>query len=246
MSRHLTKALLALAAASVIVSLAGCARQPSHSEHAAAATSLQYSAPSAAGASAPAGTPGRRLPVGPTLAGSDLVDLTWLSDRRGWALATAPCSSGMCPRVAATRDGGRSWTALSAPSGLSTPWQVSQIRFATAKVGYLFGPALYQTRDGGHSWQRVPSRPVEALQPGAGTVLRIVHHHGGCPGPCNRTLQEAAAGSGTWHTLLRIPTARANGDIMAQIIRPGTRVIYVPVYGNLAGGQGGIKAGIFP
>jgi hypothetical protein len=72
-----------------------------------------------------------------------------------------------------------------------------------------------------------------------------VYDHGGCPGPCNRTLQEPAAGSGTWHTLLPIPFARANSDIMAQIITRGTRVIYVPVYGNLAGGQGGIKAVIF-
>jgi hypothetical protein len=245
MSRHLTKVMLALAAACVIVSLAGCAGQPNRSDHAAAATSLSYSASSAAGASAPESTPDSRLPVSPTLVGSYLVDLTRLSGQRGWALAAAPCPSGMCPRVAATRDGGRSWTALSAPSGLNRNSQISQIRFATAKVGYLFGPALYQTRDGGYSWQRVHSRPVEALQPVFGTVLRIVYDHGGCPGPCNRTLQEAAAGSGTWHTLLRIPFARANGDIIAQIITRGTRVIYVPVYGNLAGGQGGIKAVIF-
>ena len=245
MSRHLAERLVTLAAAGVIVSLASCAGQPHQSGNAAVATSLRDSAPSASAASAPESTPDSPPPVGPALASSYLVDLTWLSGERGWALVAAPCSSGMCSRVAATRNGGRSWTPLSVPAGLGRNWQISQIRFATAKFGYLFGPTLYQTRDGGHSWRRVRSRPVEALQPAGGTVLRLVYDHSGCPGPCNRTLQEAVAGSDAWRTLLRIPLARANGDITAQIIRPGTRVIYVPVYGNLAGGQGGIKAVIF-
>ncbi len=245
MSCHLPKRLLALAATGAIVSLAGCSGQPHQPDHAAAALRLRHSPRTPAVVSAPERTSVSRLPVGPALVGSYLVDLTWLSSQRGWALAAAPCSSGLCPRVAATRNGGRSWQALSVPSGLKQTWQVSQIRFATAKVGYLFGPALYQTRDGGHSWRRVRSRPVEALEPAAGTVVRIVYDHGGCPGPCNRTVQEAVAGSGAWHTLLRIPIARADGDINAQIFRTGTRVIYVPVYGNLAGGQGGIKAVVF-
>jgi photosystem II stability/assembly factor-like uncharacterized protein len=247
MSRHPPKAVLAVAAAGVIVSLAGCGGQPRQPHHTATVTRLHRPASSFAGVSVPASTPGSPRPVSPALAGSHVVDLTWLNSQRGWALAAAPCPSGLCPRVAATRNDGRSWAMLSVPSGLSANWQaqISQIRFATGKVGYLFGPALYQTRDGGHSWRRVRSRPVEALAPASGTVLRIVYDHGGCPGPCNRVVQEAVAGSSAWHTLLRIPIARANGDIKAVIIRAGTRVVYVPVYGNLAGGQGGIKAVIF-
>jgi photosystem II stability/assembly factor-like uncharacterized protein len=241
---HLANGVLALAAAGLLVSLPGCGGQQHYSGHASAAARLRHSAASSPGALTPATTSGSELRVGHAQAASYLVDLSWLSSQRGWALAAAPCSSGLCPRVAATRNGGRSWQALSAPSGLTANWQteISHIRFATDKIGYLFGPALYLTRDGGHSWRRVRSRPVEALEPAAGTVLRVVYNHAGCPGPCTRTLQEAVAGSGAWQTLLRIPIARANDGITAQILRPAKRVIYVPVYANLAMGVRGARS----
>jgi hypothetical protein len=79
---------------------------------------------------------------------------------------------------------------------------------------------------------------VEALEPLAGTVVRVVYDHAGCPGPCTRTVQETTAGPDRWRTLLRIPQARADGGVTAQVVRQGTSVIYLPVYGNLAGGAG--------
>jgi hypothetical protein len=242
-----SRAVLALAAASVIVSMAGCGGQPLQSDRTAAASRLRHSATSPIRTSALARISAGSRPGRSALAGSHLLDLTWLSSQRGWALAAAPCSTGLCPRVAGTRDGGRSWQALSVPAGLTGNWQteISQIRFATVKVGYLFGPALYETRDGGRTWGRIRSRPVEALEPSAGTIVRIIYDHLGCPGPCNRVVQEAVPGSGAWHTLLRIPIARADGNISAQIIRPEARVIYVPIYGNLASGVRGVKAVIF-
>jgi photosystem II stability/assembly factor-like uncharacterized protein len=247
MRRLLSHAVQALAAAGLIMSLTGCAGQLSQPDQAALASGPRHSASSPLRTSAPASTPTGSLAVSSALADSHLLDLTWLNSQRGWALAAAACSSGLCPRVAVTRNGGRSWAALSVPAGLNGNWQteISQIRFATAKVGYLFGPAFYETRDGGHSWRRVRSRPVEDLEPGPGTVLRIVYDHLGCPGPCNRTVQEALAGSGAWHTLLRISIADANDGIRAQIIRAGTRVIYVPVYADLASGLRGVKSVIF-
>jgi photosystem II stability/assembly factor-like uncharacterized protein len=180
-----------------------------------------------------------RVPAPVSLAGSFLMDLSWVGDQRGWALAAAPCSQGLCARVAATRDGGRSWTALPVPPGLGSNWwgiDVSQIRFVTTSVGYLFGPALYQTDDGGRTWQRVPSPPVETLGASAGTVIRVVYDHDGCPGPCTRTVQETTAGSATWHTLLNIPYPNAYGGLGAQVVRQGSSVIYLPLYGNRAQG----------
>ena len=176
------------------------------------------------------------------------MDLTWVSDKHGWALAAAPCGRYLCPRLATTTDGGRTWTALPAPPG-RVAWPegtagcarsgcVSQVRFATATVGYLFGPALFQTSDGGRSWRRVPGRPVEALEPSAGTVARIVYDHTGCPGPCDRTVQETTAGPAAWHTVLRIPAAAAAYGIAAQLVRQGTSVLYVLLYGHVAGGAG--------
>ncbi|HTX81522.1 MAG TPA: hypothetical protein VME44_05055 [Streptosporangiaceae bacterium] len=247
MSRLLSRAVLALAAASMSVSLAGCGGQSSQSEHTATASPLRHSARSPAGTPALAIISASARADRRALEGSHLLDLTWLSSQRGWALADARCSAGLCPRVAVTRNGGRSWEALSVPASLKGNWQteISQIRFATVKVGYLFGPALYQTRDGGRTWRRIRSRPVEALEPRAGTIVRIAYDHLGCPGPCNRVVQTAAAGSGAWHTLLRIPIARADGNISAQIIRAAARVIYVPIYANLASGVRGAKAVIF-
>jgi photosystem II stability/assembly factor-like uncharacterized protein len=205
------------------------------------------------GAVATTGRAGAR--AGSPLAGSFLKDLTWVSDQRGWALSAAPCGRDLCPRLAATTDGGRTWTALPAPPGqvLDPAGPVScapaacvgQVRFATATVGYLFGPALFQTSDGGRSWHRVPSRPVEALEPSAGTVVRVVFDHTGCPGPCDRAVQETTAGSARWRTLLRIPAGSAGEGVAAQVVRQGTSVIYVPVYGNPAGGAGTAHAVIF-
>ena len=183
----------------------------------------------------------------PPLGGSFLMDLTWISDQHGWALFAAPCGRELCPRLATTTDGGRTWTALPAPLGRVGPngaagcarlGCVSHVRFATATVGYLFGPALFQTNDGGRSWRRVPSRPVESLEPSAGTVVRLVYDHTGCPGPCNRTVQETTGGSASWNTVLRIPAAAAAGGAAAQLVRQGTSVVYVLMYGHVAGGAG--------
>ncbi|SRR6266545_3809033 len=188
------------------------------------ASQTAAASPSRPAAPSMTGRPGP--PQSSALTGSFLMDLTWVSDQRGWALAALPCARGLCPRVTATGDGGRSWTALPIPPGVIQDENgtvncahaacVSQIRFATTRVGYLFGPALFQTDDGGRSWHRVPSRPVEAFEPSAGTVVRVVYDHTGCPGPCTRMVQETAAGSDTWHTLLRISFFSSNGGVAAR------------------------------
>lgn len=226
------------ALAGCAISLASCAMQ----SPAPSAATRHPSVSSSQASAAQAATVGVRTSARSALAGSFLTDLAQVNSQRGWALAALPCPEGLCLRLAMSDDGGRSWTAL-APRGLPRDWwnDVSQIRFATSRVGYLFGPALFQTDDGGRSWHRVPSLPVEALEPGLGTVIRVVYDHGGCPGPCDRTVQQASAGSDSWRTLLRLTV----GGVSAQVIRVGTSVIYIPIFGNLAGGQGGVHALIF-
>jgi len=237
---------LLLAAATIVASVAGCGGQSRALAPGGEArpfpSQTATQSPSRPAAPLVTGRPGPSRSS--ALAGSFLMDLTWVSDQRGWALAAAPCALGLCPQVAATHDGGRTWTTLPAPPGI-TRILVSNIRFATISVGYLFGPALYHTDDGGRSWHRVPSRPVEALEPSAGTVVRVVYDHTGCPGPCTRTVQETTAESGTWHTLLRIPLAGSNGGVAAQVVRQGASVIYLPIYGHVAGGAGTAHTVIF-
>jgi len=206
----------------------------------------QSPSPGAAGDHAASPTAGHAVATtGSPLSGSFLMDLTWVSDQRGWALAAAPCDRGLCRRLAATANGGRTWTALPALPHCARVACVSQVRFATATVGYLFGPALFQTSDGGRSWHRVPGRPVESLEPSAGTVLRVGYDRTGCPGPCDYAVQETNAGSATWRTVLHIPENTAMGSVGAQVVRQGTTVSYLLLYGHMAGGAGTAHTMIF-
>ena len=85
----------------------------------------------------------------PTLSGSFVMDLTWVSHTTGWALAASPCSEGLCPQVARTDDGGATWERPSAPlASIQNGYVdcarqacVTNIRFASPSVGYLFGAA---------------------------------------------------------------------------------------------------------
>jgi hypothetical protein len=185
-------------------------------------------------------------------AGTFIVDLTWISDQTGWALSAVECASGLCLQLASTTDGGETWHPLPNPPAsiqngtvnCDAVACVSHVRFATTMFGYLYGPAMLVTRDGGRSWQREQSPPVEALEPAHGLVYRIVYDHGGCPGPCDRTVETAPAGSASWRTLLAIPdTVTPNPS--AELVTQGTQTIYIPIFGNLAAGAGTQQAIIF-
>lgn len=164
------------------------------------------------------------------LAYSFLQDLTWISPTEGWALASQPCSPGVCARLAHTTDGGSHWQALPDPP-MKYP---AGIAFATPTVGYLFGPSLLLTTDGGRSW-RVESGPpaVEALAVAGGAVYRVAYQYPGCPGPCQPTLQEAPVGSDTWQTLVSVLTTPERGS-GAQIVDSDSTFL-VAMYGSQAG-----------
>jgi hypothetical protein len=71
--------------------------------------------------------------------------------------AGPPCATSYCTSLAGTSSYGKNWYGVSAPlapapSGGSG---VSQLRFATMKDGWAFGPALYETSGGGWPWQQV-------------------------------------------------------------------------------------------
>lgn len=181
-------------------------------------------------------------PSAAAAAQSFIVDLSWIDQNDGWALSGVPCGQALCARLGRTDDGGRTWAKLpNPPVRLSAPGCdplrcVAHLRFATASIGYLFGPSLFMTRDGGLTWSRVPGSQVESLEPGPGSVVRVVYDHAGCPGPCHRAVQEAAPGSQHWRVLLAKLPARAESAVNAQVIRATPNVMYVPVYGDLASG----------
>jgi len=242
-----------LAGVALLTAACGVSAHPSTSTSPTLAASTPVVSPSAASSPTPA--PGKDYvsptPI-PASAGPYVVDLTWVSDSMGWALAAVACAGQLCPAVAATTDGGVSWqplpnppVALFATAAAQGDCEqadpcVSHIRFATSKIGYLFGPGLFMTVDGGESWQEVTSPPVETLEAVGGNVIRVVYDHGGCPGPCNRTVEEAPAGSNAWRTLLQIPGALqipVGALDTATLILQGSQTIYLPIYGNPAGGE---------
>jgi hypothetical protein len=98
-----------------------------------------------------------------------------------YAFGTAGCTGGAaCPTLAASADNGTSWhlvhtfpstATASAPTGTQagTPLPgsaaLSQVRFASASVGWVFGGGAMRTSDGGTTWQPYPH--------GSGTVLDL-------------------------------------------------------------------------
>jgi hypothetical protein len=159
----------------------------------------------------------------------------------------------MCARLYKTVDGGQHWQRLADPpgcivaecqQGLATRASISKVTFATSTSGYLYGSGFYVTGDGGNTWTQVASSPVEDVETSGGMVYRLTYDHGGCPGPCRRTLEVAPTASSAWRHLLTVAPNPGNTTVAAHVILQ-SRDLYVPMYGNQAGGAGTAKTVIF-
>jgi len=176
------------------------------------------------------------------LAHASLLGTSWLSDIRGWALATQRCAAGTCTRLARTTDAGRHWQMLPDPmagvelgtADCSAQPCVSQISFASQDVGYLYGPALLlMTTDGGLNWHAQHGPQTETLTIAAGQVYRVSYTNTGCPGPCRPSLQVAPTGSAKWRTLIGQLAEPGRSD-SAEIAASGQDLL-AAMYGSLAG-----------
>ena len=82
--------------------------------------------------------------------------ITWVGSQDAWVLGEAPCSGSTCSYVVDTTNAGLRWQLDgSVPSPIAGQQQssgVTEVRFATQKVGYAFGPGLLRTSDGGQTW----------------------------------------------------------------------------------------------
>ena len=182
------------------------------------------------------------FPVGTAdLADSSLLSTSWISATQGWALAAQPCASGTCTRLAHTTDGGQHWQVLPDPpaalqegtTDCTVHACVSQVSFASPKVGYLYGPALLMTTDGGLTWHVQPGLQTGTLTIADGQVYRGAFTSDGCPGPCHPSLQAARAGSADWRTIIGQITEPDRGSF-GQIAVSGPDVL-VDMIGSLAG-----------
>lgn len=114
---------------------------------------------------------------GPLPRGFVPTDVTFVSDRLGWAIGTATCSIPPCTSVVRTRDGGRTWAGIPAPRA-----DLVGLRFADPRDGFAFGAGgklagngspLWATHDAGASWHVTRTQDVIALEPGAGVVYAV-------------------------------------------------------------------------
>ncbi|MHB1892268.1 MAG: beta propeller repeat protein [Candidatus Dormibacteria bacterium] len=157
--------------------------------------------------------------------GFQAVALTWVSPQQGWALGIAPgCLGQRCSTLLETTDGGRHWVTVAdlhdclleaAPVGCpaGVP-QVSQIRFANADIGYVFasdGGPFAMTTNGGLSWALQAGRQASAIKVGYGTALRVSFSQGGCPGPCDWSVDQAGLGQNRWTTIFTPPWRSITG-----------------------------------
>jgi photosystem II stability/assembly factor-like uncharacterized protein len=187
----------------------------------------------------PAGTASPANTVAPAY--TSLLSTSWVDAASGWVLGAKPCANGTCAGLARTTDAGQQWQALPSPAAriqdgsvdCSTQSCVSQVSFASASIGYLYGPALLMTTDGGLSWHAQPGPQTETLTIAGGEVYRVTYASTGCPGPCQPALQEAAVGSANWRTLMG-RLAEPDRSDSAQIVASGPDVL-VAIYGSLAG-----------
>lgn len=166
-----------------------------------------------------------------------LIDLTWISDARGFALVSVNCLAlGSCAEILTTSDGGQTWAPGpnlpdASASVASQPCIAScfqHLRFASGTVGYLWGQAgLYLTVDGGGSWVDQPTSQIAALEAVPGWAVRVVSP-GGTPGP--REVDRAPIGSGLW-----APVPAVVGHFGAAIFTAG-RDLYIAWGGHTSGG----------
>ena len=84
-----------------------------------------------------------------------------------FALGTVTCPAGRCPALAGSTDNGASWSLVHtfptsttatgvAPGRPAGAGALTQVRFASASVGWVFGGAAMRTTDGGATWHDYP------------------------------------------------------------------------------------------
>ena len=184
----------------------------------------------------PAGPAGSGGPATPVPAGFKANSVTWLSAQRGWVLGAAPCGKKTCSDVIGTTDGGTTWQLIgTVPAPLASIGKgtlgVTEVRFATPTVGWVFGNGgdIFRTRTGGRSWTAMPvpggAKQVLSLAASASQSYALVSY---CtPGKpiCPHQLGFFHIGTGAGSAWTRIPLGLPK-TITADVAVLG-RTVYV-------------------
>lgn len=193
----MVKALL-ITSALLAGSLAGCSTSHHQASGGAAPTTIGLTSTSPTRAASPASsstvTPSARS------ATSQVRDVTFISATTGWVLV-----GGELDR---TSDSGLSWMRVG-----PAPAHVTQLRFASANVGYAWRPdgALRLTTDGGRTWLFGGLVHMASLEVGDGVVWAIT---GPLPGP---RVHRSGIGSTAWTNLGLGPNRSATLDVHGDL-----------------------------
>ena len=194
------------AALAALAALAGCgSSRPGSVPSPAASPAAVTASPSATAATSLSASASR----GTQAAGlAGVRDVSFVSAGQGWALGSG--------ELAATTDGGVSWTRLPGP-----PAGAAHIRFASPQVGYAWTAtgSLWITTNGAASWHRGRLTQVLSLETAAGWVWSIA---GPQPYP---SIWRAPVGSAAWTNLGFTPdrtaTLTVHGDVAYVVGQQG-------------------------
>src|SRR5580658_11277160 len=98
----------------------------------------------------------------PVPAGFVAQSTSWISPSQGWVLGTEICgkvSNCTTSQVIGTTNGGATWSEIGPLNaqipkmGQAGTGTITEISFASASIGWGFGPGLYHTANGGKTWQ---------------------------------------------------------------------------------------------
>ena len=162
-------------------------------------------------------------------AGFKANSVTWLSAQRGWVLGAAACGKNTCTDVIGTTDAAKTWHLIgTVPAPIvrfgGRPG-ITEIRFATAAVGWAFGPYLFRTTTGGKSWAQMPipggGKQVLALAASPTQTYAVVTDCAWGTGICPRPLS-------FWH----IPTGARGGWARIPLTLPPNDAADVAVFGT--------------
>ena len=204
-------ALLVLA-----VCAASCSSSPTKAPRRTTTTSTRRTTSTTTTSVEPSTTtaPSPTVPTGsPVPSGFEPGSVTFVSATTGFVIGIDSTSAaGSCVALARTSDAGATWVSLPAPPAVyvnrfgtsATAPAVSEVRFADALDGWIYGPSLFATHDGGATWQQLDlGGSVVALETSGGFVDAVVS-------PCST--QETCSGS------LRLEQAPATGGSFTTVL----------------------------
>jgi hypothetical protein len=149
---------------------------------------------------------------------------------RLFALGTVGCPAGRCSALAGSSDNGLHWHLVHtfpattagtqvAPGGPGSSATLTQVRFASASVGWVFGGGAMRTTDGGATWQDYPHPGGDVIgleTDGTDVVLTTAPscRAGMCRGPV---------------TVVRAPVSATSATDVVGTISGGAGVLDAPI-----------------